>query len=324
MAGPSSTGLEGQNPILHSTRGGGLLPRQLSGFIFEDAERQSAIMQRAGREDLPMEGVSVPVITGRPTAGWVAEGNRKPLSNASVGVKVMDPVKLSTIVPFSEEWLRTDSVNLFERLRPLIAEAFAYAFDTATLLGVNTPFDNHLAETTNEVVLGTAAQADGGIYQDFVSAIGAVLNSSSPGRRNRITGWVVDDIIEPVLLGATDTQGRPLMVAGTDGGVGSTLIGRPWADTDALYSEAEAGPDTITAVEEVIAIGGDFRRAKWGAGGSIEYRLLDQATLAQSDGTLLHLAQENLAALRAEAWYGWVVENPQAFVRVKAEDGGTT
>jgi hypothetical protein len=128
---------------------------------------------------------------------------------------------------------------------------------------------------------------------------------------------VVDDLIEPVLLGAVNTQGQPLLVQGTGGALPNTLIGRPYAPTDALYQEpgGTAGPK-----DELVAIGGDYRRARWGAGGAIEYRLLQEATLAQADGTLLHLAQENLAAIRAEAWYGWVVENEEAFVRVKAGD----
>lgn len=301
-----------EGPILAPSRGSGLLPRRLSGFIFEDAEQASAVQRVVPREPLPGEGVAIPVITGRPTAAWVAEGGRKPLSDASTSTLIMDPKKLAVIVPFSREFLRTDRVDLFGRLRPMIAEAFAYAFDVATVLGISTPFPDYLAETTHTVELGTAAQGSGGVYTDLVEALGLPPTTDS---RFRVRAWLADTTAEVELLQAVDTSGRPLLTNGPTGDLGPNLIGRPFAYMEDLFQPIGANA-TWEANEGIRLMGFDPRRARWGVGSDIEYTLLQEATLVKADNSLLHLAQDNLAAIRAEAEYGWVVENVQSAVKV--------
>lgn len=296
-------------PIVSPARGTDLMPRKLAGFIFEDAERDSVVQQLAQRTELPGSGVAIPVMTGTPTAGWVAEGGRKPVDDATVGTRIMDPKKLAVIVPFSEEFLRNDRTNLFTMLRPKIASAFSEAFDLAALLGVATPFTRYLAETTNEVELGTRPVAEGGTYRDLVDAIRAVAAS---GRRRRLTGWAFADEVEATILGSVDANGRPLLTPG-DGTVGNRILGRPMGYTDALPT-----PDNVAGgdLDGVVGIGGDWRKAAYGVGSDISYSISTEASIELANGTVLHLWQDNLVALRAEAEYGFVVDDVQAFVRI--------
>ena len=293
-------------PIVRPGFGTDLMPRDVANFVFEKAAKESVMMQVARKIDLPGNGVSIPVVTGKPSAGWVAEAGRKPVSDATVGVKTIDPKKLAVIVPFSKEYLRDENIDLFEMIRPMIAEAFALAFDAATIKGTSTPFSNHIYQTTNAVELGTTAQIDGGYYGDFVSALAAVADETN--KDYRITDWVVDQRAEPLLLSATDNTGRPLMNNDllNNGAVGR-ILGRPIYYTSQAYNATGA----------IQGFGFDASQFVYGVASDIVYDISDQASIVLADGeTRLDLWQNNLVALLAEAEFGWLGNDVQAAVKL--------
>lgn len=288
-----------------------LLPRDVSDMIFEEATRSSAIMRIAPEEPLTDSGNAIPVMTGTPVAAWVSEGGRKPVSDANLGVKLMDPEKISVIVPFSDEFLRTDRTNLPDRLRDKIAEAFGKAFDQAAIVAAAGPFTTGLGATTNDVEIGTATTADGGLDADVVQGMRLVSQDGY-----RVRGFAADDTFEVELLDARDTSGRPIYDPNAGVGAIGTLKGRPIAYGEGVATAPSATP---TATDGIVAIGGDYRQSAWGAVGNIEYDVSEDASL-DVDGTLanmLHLWQDNLVAIRAEARYGWVVNDLDAFVKYR-------
>lgn len=299
-------------PITSPAAGSDTLPRDVSDMIFERAQTGSAVMQLAANEPLPTNGTAIPTITGDPVAAWVAEGGRKPVSTASTGVKLMDPKKLAVIVAFSDEFLRSDRTNLPDKLRDKIAAAFGQAFDRATVHddGGAGPFTNYLAETTNDVEIGTATAANGGIHGDLISGLRQVTADG-----HTITGFAADLTFEPDLLDARDTTGRPLLGDVNSNGV-RTLLGRGIVYGKGVGTAPVATTPPPTAGIEMI--GGDWGQAAWGSFGEIEYDVSREASLVDSDGTtLLHLWQNNLVAIRAEAFYGWVVGDLDAFVKFR-------
>ena len=54
------------------------LPSDISSEILQKTQDESAIMRLARRITLPGNGVTIPVISGDPTATWVAETGVKP------------------------------------------------------------------------------------------------------------------------------------------------------------------------------------------------------------------------------------------------------
>jgi len=283
-----------------------LLPRDISEMIFEDAVKDSVVQRAARKIPLPYAGVGIPYMTGKPVAAWVSEGGRKPVSDATVGTKTMDPKKLAVIVPFSQEYLRADTVNLLDTLRPDIAQAFAEAFDKAAIHGTSTPFANYLTETTNTVTLGT-----GGSY--YVDMVNLAKDIAAAG--HSFNGWIVGEQGQWTLAGNVDTEGRPILttiVEAESGITRGTLLGRPafigeQVDISNVADVGDGLNDTL------VALAGDWRKAAWGAVGEIEYDVTDQASLTLTDTSVLNLWQDNLVALRAEAWYGFAVRDVQAF-----------
>lgn len=294
------------DPVTLPTRGGSLLPRKLSDMLFEDVLRTSVVQQLARREPLPTSGVAIPVTTGKPTAGWVAEGGRKAVSDATLDVKLMDPKKIATIIVFSDEFTRGDVTGLFQRIREQGREAIADAFDAAAIHGTNTPFTNYIAETTKTVELGTALASEGGIYKDLVNGMKLLTDD-----RKRLNGWAADPMFEPIALGAVDTNGRPLLIDVGGDGLTQRLLGRPVG-----FSEGVSGADPDN-LADVRLVGGDWRKVVYGVGQDISYAISREASIEMTPGdpsSVVHLWQDNLVAVRIEAEYGLVIADVDAFV----------
>src|SRR5436190_18055455 len=149
----------------------GFLTPEQSGAIFEKTYKTSIVQQLAQRVALGPAGVSVPVVSGRLAAGWVAEGAQKPASQGSLTLKTMTPKKIATIAIASMEVVRANPGGYMNIIRDQVAEAFALAFDSAVLHGTSTPFTAYLDQTTKAIEMGGATQATGGTYGDLVQAL---------------------------------------------------------------------------------------------------------------------------------------------------------
>ena len=282
---------------------GFLSPEQAAPY-FEEAARQSVVQSLTRQVPLGINGQEVPVVTEKPTAGWVAEGGAKPATEGGIALKTLTPKKLAAISVVSAEVVRANPGNYMELLRGQIAEAFAIAFDAATLHGTNTPFGatNVIGGTTKAIELGTATKANGGMFADFNDALAQLVEDG-----HKLTGWAFDNVAEPVLNSAVDSAGRPLFVesvyerSALDAG---RLLRRP-----ALYADGVAGTDSI-------GFAGDWSQAVWGTVGGISFDVSTE-TAVTIGGKLTSLWEHNLVAIRAEAEYGFLVNDQDAFVEIR-------
>lgn len=285
----------------------GFLNREQAGPIFERAARASVVQQLVPQVPLSENGKSIPVVTGRMTAGWVSEGAQKPASKGTLALKTMDPKKIAAIAVVSAEVVRSNPGNYMNLIREQVGEAFGRAFDSAALYGTNSPFSTNFAQTTKSVEIGTATQGQGGIYTDMTSALSLL---SAAGKR--LNGFALDETLEPLMIGAVDTTGRPIY---TDNG---QLV-----DTTALIREGRLlGRRSYLANEisdsatKTYGFAGDWTQAAWGVVGGINYKVSTEATVT-INGTLVSLFEHNLVAVLAEAEYGFLVNDVDAFVEIK-------
>jgi HK97 family phage major capsid protein len=272
--------------------------------IFERAAQQSVVMQLAREVPLGPSGVSIPVVTGKLTAGWVAEGAQKPASSGSLSLKTMDPKKLGVIAVVSAEVVRANPGNYMTLIRDQVSEAFAIAFDAAALHGTTTPFSTYIDQTATSVEIGTTTQANGGIFGDFNAGLTTLVNAGK-----RVNGFAFDSRMEPLINGAVDTAGRPIFIeAPVVDNAGPVrqgrLLGRPTFIGDGVYK----------ATGVILGYGGDWTQAAWGVVGGINYRISTEATVT-INGALVSLFENNLVAVLAEAEYGWLVNDTAAFVK---------
>jgi HK97 family phage major capsid protein len=161
----------------------GFLTPEQSGAIFEKTYKSSVVQQLAQRIPLGLAGVTVPVVTGRLTAGWVAEGAQKPASQGTLSLKTMTPKKIATIAVVSAEVVRANPGNYMNIIQDQVAEAFAIAFDSAVLHG--TAMAPTVATTNLTTVTGyggdwtqVAWGQIGGISYDVSSQSTVTINGS--------------------------------------------------------------------------------------------------------------------------------------------------
>src|SRR5690606_9149941 len=102
----------------------GFLSPEMSAPIFNDARRFSAFQQLFRRVPLGINGQSIPVVTGKPTANWVAEGGRKPSTTGSLDLLTITPKKLAAIWVTSAEVVRANPGNITGEMREGLSEAF--------------------------------------------------------------------------------------------------------------------------------------------------------------------------------------------------------
>ena len=269
------------------------LPSDISNEIMQKTQEESAIMRLAHHIALPGRGVTIPVITGDPTAAWVAETAAKPVSNGTPGTKLMSAFKIAVIETFSKEFVR-DAAALYDALVQRLPGALAGVFDSTVVGATQAPsatnfdtFANCTAQSilnaNNGTYLGlVAADAD-------VAAHGGVMNGLAFGAQGRA-----------LLLTATDTTNRPLFLASANDGVVDKVLGVPTYFNKNLY-KAGASSGSVPAV---VGVAGDWTQAMYGTVAGVEISVTDTATLT-SGNTTINLWQQNMIAVRAEIEVGF-------------------
>jgi len=280
---------------------GFLLP-QIAQAYFEEARKRSIVQQVARQIPLGINGQEIPYSTSKASASWVSEGETKPTTESGLALASIQPKKIAAISVVSAEVVRANPGNYMNILRDDIAEAFAVAFDNAVLHGTSSPFDAYVDETTKEVGFGDTIQDSGGVYGDVVAGLSELVNDGK-----RCNGFAFDRVVEPVFLGGVDGNGRPLFVdtplADTTSVITpGRLIGRP-----AFLGDNVASGD-------VVGYGGDWTKIVWGAVGGISYKVSTEAAVTIG-GELVSLFENNLVAILAEAEYGCLVHDTEAFVK---------
>lgn len=276
-----------------------LLPRSVSQDIWGAAVEESAIMSASRRMNLPGGGVTIPIITGEPTADWVNETDEKPVSRHTVGSKNIQGYTLAVIEPFSNQF-RRDLPGLYSELARRLPFALARKFDQ-TIMGTTAPGSNF-------DVLGDAAAVEVA-GDDVVEDLASVLQNVGTAGGN-LSHW----LISPQLEGTVRLAKAPgtgsyafLQDARTDGGTIGSIFGRPVLKSGGMYVEGKPNQ---------LGLAGDFANsATVGVVEDISVSLSDQASI-NDGGTVLHLWQRNMFALRVEVELGFAVRDKAHFNRL--------
>lgn len=289
-----------------STNVGALLPREISQEIWSTAVEESVVMRASRQINLPGSGLTIPLITGDAEAGWVAETDEKPVSDATVGNKSMTPYKLAVIETFSEEF-RRDLPALYAELARRLPSALGRKFDQTVLHGT-APGSNF------DVLSGSTAVA-----VDTTDTVGDLVTALSTvgAAGGDLSHWLLSPQAEATVMTAKDAAGNFVLlrdVTTSTGAVGS-IFGREALKSRAVYSN----PTDPTA--DTIGFAGDFARsAIFGTVEGIKVKVSDTATVNKG-GTQLNLWQRNMFAILAEVEVGFIVRDGAHFVKLT---GGTT
>ena len=283
--------------INRGTNGLVTLPSEISNEIWTNTAEQSVIQTLARKIELPAGGLQIPVITGDPEAGWVAETDEKPVADSTFGSKTMGVYKLAVIELFSDEFAR-DMTAVYNALVERLPQALGRKFDQ-TVLGTTAPGDNF-------DVLGAApAFALDGSTAPFFGALESVSEAGGD-----VTGWALAPAAEIASMQINDTMGRPLLLGDlrTEGAIGSVLA-RP------AYRARNV------QVGDTVGLAGDFSQAMWGAVEGIKVDINNQGTVNKG-AEQINLWQRNMFAVRAEVEVGFAVRDVKRFAKLTKAAGG--
>ena len=264
------------------------LPGAVSSEIWQKTQEGSAVMRMARRIELPGLGVTIPVITGDPEAGWVGETEKQAVKRGTLATKQMTPYTLAVIVPFSNQFKR-DLSNLYDALIQRLPLALGKKFDQTVFGGVTVPgsnFDTLKGCTAQEI--GTDAYGGLVAAQADIAAHDGILN-----------GWVLSPKAQSVLLTAVDGNKRPLFINSVAEGAVPMILG-----ASAVQSKGAYIADTTAAKKHVVGFAGDWTQAVYGTVEGVQIALSDQATLTDGSSTI-NLFEQNMFAVRAEIEVGF-------------------
>ncbi len=261
------------------------LPVEVSQEIMAKTQEASAIMRLARQISLPGRGVAINVITSDPTAAWVGETEKKPVSNPSLQTKIMRAYKLAVIVPFSNEF-RRDAAALYDELVRRLPAALGQKFDATVFGNGSKPgddFDN-FANVTKQSLASD-------VYQGLVAADTDVALHGGV-----VTGYAVSPQLRGLLLGATDEQKRPLFINNTSEGAIPRLLGAPTYLSKGAF---------VQGSPSVVGVAGDWSQAMYGTVEGVVVDYSSDATLDIGGGQSINLFQQNMFAVRAEIEVGF-------------------
>ena len=264
------------------------LPGAVSSEIWQKTQEGSAVMRLARKIEFPGLGVTIPVITGDPEAGWVGETEKKPVKRGTLATKQMTPYTLAVIVPFSNQFKR-DLPNLYDALIQRLPLALGKKFDQTVFGGATVPgsnFDTLKGCTAQEI--GTDAYGGLVAAQADIAAHDGILN-----------GWVLSPKAQSTLLTAVDGNKRPLFINNVAEGAVPMILG-----ASAMQSKGAYVADTTTAKKHVVGFAGDWTQAVYGTVEGVQIAISDQATLTDGD-TTINLFEQNMFAVRAEIEVGF-------------------
>lgn len=263
------------------------LPAAVSSEILQKTQESSAVMALARQIPLPGLGVTIPVITGDPEAGWVGETEKKPVKRGTLATKQMAAYTLAVIVPFSNQF-RRDVPALYDAMVQRLPGALAKKFDATVFGSVDAPGSNFdtLKNCTAQSILTDA-------YGGLVAADADIADHDGI-----LNGFVLSPKGKSILLTAVDSTKRPLFINSVAEGAVPMILGAPVRQSKGAYT-AET-----SAADAVVGFAGDWTQAVYGTVEGVQIAISDQATLTDG-GSTINLFEQNMFAVRAEIEVGF-------------------
>lgn len=288
------------NNIVSRTDAQALIPEQVSQQMLTNLNSESASLALMTHIPVSTNQTRFPVISALPTAYFVTgDTGLKQTTEVNWANKYLNIEELAAIVPIPEAVLDDVSFDVWGSIRPLLEQAIGRALDAAVLFGVNKPSswptDIVAAATAagNNQARGASTAAQGGVAQDYNLLFGKL----------EADGFTANGVIartshKQVIRGARDTTGQ--MFADL---TGMTLWGE-----QLRFVQSGLWPTAGSGAAEAIAA--DWSQFVLGVRQDFTYKMLTEASLYNSDGTLQYaLAQQDMVALRVVFRVGWQVSN---------------
>ena len=266
---------------------------QVANEIFEGVIKDSKALSMFKRlPNMTSDKTKLRVLDSLPVAYFVDESTnngRKNTTKMAWDKKFINAAELAVIVPIKENVLNDASIDIWSEVRPRIVEAFAKKIDNAMFFGVDKPTDWRAGLVPSVIAAGAEVnETENGLYSDINDVMTKVEES----------GYDVNGI-----LGGVGLKGKFRMMTDT--------TGQPLNTTEIGSVRREFMDNGVWDKSKSTLIAGDFSQAVYAIRQDVTYKVLDQAVIQDTDGSILYnLAQDDMVALRVVMRLGWEIPNP--------------
>lgn len=289
---------------------GTLFPAELIPELISKVQGHSTLAKLSNQTPIPFNGVEQFIFNLEGNAQIVGEGEQKLAGQASMTSKVIKPIKFVYQARITDEFKYASDEKKIQYLTAFadgFAKKISEGFDIAAIHGLEprtlTDASFKATNSFDGVVTANITTYDGTKVEDNIEA--AVQQVVAKG------GTVTGIALSPV-------AGQDISKVKVNG-VAQYPEFRFGQNPDAFYGMQSDINKTLTTVggtaEIDHAILGDFQdRFKWGYAENIPLEIIEYG---DPDGAGRDLKQFNEICIRAEAYIGWGILDPDAFARVK-------
>lgn len=280
-----------------------LIPLETSSEIIKEVPKTSAALQLFKQlPNMSSKQKTLPIASTLPTAYFLnGDTDMKKTTNAEWDKLTLTAEEIAVIVPIPEAVFEDSQYSMWDEIKPQIVEAFGLAIDEAVFFGVNKPASYPEAIVTqaiakgNTVALGTNEDIAG----DIIGEGGVMSKVEEAGYK--VTGFYADSKLEAKFRNLRDKNNQLLYTPGLTSEMPVSLVGRPM-----MYDETGIFDST-----KALLVAGDFTKAVYSIRQDITYKVLDQAIIQNTDGSIAYnLAQQDMVALRCVMRLGVQVASP--------------
>jgi HK97 family phage major capsid protein len=244
------------NSIVSRTDADALIPEDVVAGLISAATQESAALTLFRRAQLSTKTSKLPVLAALPVAYWVSgDSGLKQTTEAAWQRVDLVAEEIATIVPIPEAVLDDSQFDIWNELRPALAEAIAVTLDAAVFGGISKPASWPAAVVPaataagNTVELGTSTAAQGGAVGDLEATFDQVEADGFT-----VTGIAAVTALRGLLRKARDANGQKLVDVST-GMIDGVPIGymlpaqslRPCARCPATSSSASSASARTSA-----------------------------------------------------------------------------
>lgn len=281
-----------------------LFPEKLVTDIFSKVNGHSSLAKLSGQSPIPFSTSEQMVFSMDGEASIVGEGENKPAGEAAFKSVTIAPIKFVYQHRLTDEFVNLaeeDQIPYLQAFTDGFAVKMARALDIAAMHGVNpatkTAVDALAAKNFDMASVGKITTTAGAEDDDIDSAVQAVAAADG----------VVTGIAMAPAFGASMAK---IKVNGVVQYPEFRFGGNP----DAFYGMRSDVNNTVAFGDSKdLAIVGDFQNAfKWGYAQNIPCEVIEYGD-PDGQGDLKRM---NQIVLRAEAFIGWGILDPESFKRI--------
>lgn len=284
--------------------------------LVNKVQGESSIAKLSNQKPIPFNGQKEFTFTMDSEIDVVAESGKKSHGGVSLAPRTIVPIKIEYGARVSDEFMIVDKeerIGILKAFNDGFARKVARGLDLMVFHGVNPrtgEASSVIGDNSFDDLVDQEVQADNGLSnpnENVESAIAVVQGSGGD-----VTGMAISTEFRSALAKQKDAQGLPMFPELKWGNAPSSINGLP-VEVNRTVSE-------MTDKNARVYIGDFAGSFKWGYAKQIPLKVIEYG---DPDNSGNDLQGYNQVYLRAEAFLGWGILDPEAFARIiEGETGG--